>query len=142
MFQWLQNDVTLTNETDTFLNITASVEGGGVYTCVVSNAAGSGSDSATVNVSPTFTVEPIGFGTEVSVNHMLECNATGFPPPTYQWFKVGGNFSENVTGENTSILSFNPVYYGDEGDYYCQVMSGNSTIDSNIATVAGKAHIM
>ena len=130
----------LTSETNSILNrsnITASSDGG-VYTCVVSNDAGSDMDNATVNIFPIITRNPISFGREVSVNHTFECNATGFLLPTYQWFKLGGNFSDGVSGENTSVLSFNPVQYGDEGDYYCQVTSGNNTINSTIATLAGE----
>ena len=139
-FQWQLNDANLTIETGAVLNRTDIRAGsdGGVYTCVVSNDAGNDSDNATVNILPVITQQPISVGVEISQIRSLECNATGFPPPTFQWFKLGGNLSGTVSGENTSVLSFNPVQYGDEGDYLCQVTSGNYTINSTSATLAGK----
>ena len=140
-FQWTLNNENLTNETGPVLDlsdITADSHGG-VYTCTVSNEAGSDEDSFTVNVSPIFTQQPVLIVVEVLIQIELECRASGFPEPTYQWFKVGGELSGNVTGDNTSRLRFNPVYYGDEGDYFCQVTSGNITINSSTATLAGRA---
>ena len=139
-FRWQLNDVNLTNETGAVLNrsdITASSDGG-MYTCVVTNEAGNDTDSATVNVLPIITQQPISIGVEVSQYRNLECNATGSPPPTFLWFKLEGNLSETVSGENTSVLSFNPVQYGDEGDYLCQATSGNNAINSTSATLASK----
>lgn len=134
MIQWQRNDVNLTNETSDVLNITGS-EGGGVYTCVVSNDAGSDMDSFTVNIFPEFTQPLVGYNAEVLTNRTLECNATAFPAPTYQWYKVGGELGDSVSGAETVVLSFDPVQYGDEGDYYCQVTSGNNTITSDNATL-------
>ena len=141
-FQWTLNDVNLTNETGSSLeltNITAD-SNGGVYTCIVSNEAGIDEDSFTVNVSPVITLQPAPVFVDILVIAMLECNASGFPRPTYQWFKVGGELSANVTGENTSQLTFNSVYYGDEGDYFCQVTSGDITINSSTAALGGKLY--
>jgi hypothetical protein len=137
-FQWQLNGVNLTTETSPVLdrpNIMADSDGG-VYTCVVGNDAGSDEDSFTVNVSPVITLQPGNISTQVTEVRSLECNATGFPAPTYQWFKVGGDFGETVSGDNTSVLRFNTVNYGDEGDYFCQVTSGNATINSSVATLA------
>lgn len=141
-FEWQLNYLTLIGETESVLNrsdITAT-EDGGVYSCVVSNDAGSDMDTATVNISPVITHSPQSFiVSEPQLGRRdLFCFATGFPEPTFQWFKIGGNLSANVSGENTSILIFNPVQYGDEGDYYCQVTSGNITINSTIAELASK----
>ena len=139
-FQWTLNDVNLTNETGSSLeltNITAD-SNGGVYTCIVSNEAGIDEDSFTVNVSPLITLQPAPVFVDILVIAMLECNASGFPRPTYQWFKVGGELSANVTGENTSQLTFIFVYYGDEGDYFCQVTSGDITINSSTAALGGR----
>ena len=138
--QWRLNGMDLENETSSSLEI-SSIEAssdGGVYTCVVSNEAGTGEDSFTVNVSPVFTLQPVLVVVDILLRISLECIATGFPEPTYQWFKVGGELSANVTGDNTSLLMFNPVYYGDEGDYFCQATSGDS-INSSTATLAGKS---
>ena len=142
MLQWQLNNVNLTNETDNVLNvsdITADIDGG-VYTCVVMNAAGADEDSITVNISPVITQQPVDVFTEVDIVLSLECRATGFPIPTYQWFRVDGNtLGGNVTGDMTSLLMFDRVAYGDEGDYFCQVTSGNITINSSTATLASKS---
>ena len=139
-FQWQLNDVDLNGENDTVVDrygITADADGG-VYTCVVVNAAGNDRDSTTVNVRPVITQQPVNVTAEVESFYILECRATGFPTPTYEWFKVGGNISENVTGEDTSDLEFNSVNYGDEGDYYCQVTSGDIILISDTATLGGE----
>ena len=138
MFQWQNNDVNLTNETSEILNITGS-DGGGVYTCVVSNDAGRDMDNFTVNIIPEFIQPLIGYNAEVDTYRTLECNVTAFPAPTYQWYKVGGELGVNVSGENTAVLRFDPVQYGDEGDYYCQATSGNNTITSDNATLTSKS---
>ena len=141
--QWQRNNTILINETESVLNrsdITATGDGG-VYSCVVTNDAGSDMDTATVNVSPIITQSPqdiIVSNPQLMEIRNLLCLATGFPEPTFQWFKIGGNLSENVTGETTSTLIFNLVQYGDEGDYYCQVTSNNITINSTIAELASK----
>ena len=143
--QWQRNNMILINETESVLNrsdITATVDGG-VYSCLVTNDAGSGMDTATVNVSPIITQSPqdiIVSNPQRMEGRDLPCFATGFPEPTYQWFKLGGSLGGNVTGENTSLLFFNPVQFGDEGDYYCQVTSNNITINSTIAELASKCH--
>ena len=139
-FEWQLNNVTLAGETDSILNRTniAANEDGGTYTCVVSNDAGSGMDSATVNVMLVITENPTSFSTSVSQNQQFVCNATGFPEPTFQWFKEGGNLTGNFSGEDTSVLRFTPVQFGDEGDYYCQVTSGNTILNSSVVTLGGE----
>ena len=140
IFQCQLNNVYLGGENGIVLDrygITADADGG-VYTCVATNAAVNDSDSTTVNVRPAITRQPVNVTTEVGFIIRFECRATGFPTPTYKWFKVGGNISENVTREDRSNLDFHPVNYGDEGDYYCQVTSGDIILVSDTATLGGK----
>ena len=139
-YQWTLNDEIIANETGPVLDLVtiAGSDDGGVYTCTVSNEAGGDEDSFTVNVSPVINLNPASIDLDVRVIGFLECAASGFPEPTYQWFKVGGEISENVTGEDTSLLIFNRTYYGDEGNYFCQVTSGDVIINSSIATLTRK----
>ena len=140
-YEWRLNDDIILNQTKPLLslvNITGS-EDGGVYTCIASNEAGGDEESFTVNISPVITLNPAPIDVDVLVIAMLECAASGFPEPTYQWFKVGGEISANVTGEDTSILTFNKTFYGDEGDYFCQATSGNITVNSSVATLTRKS---
>ena len=139
-YQWTLNDEIIANETGPVLNLVniTGNDDGGVYICTVSNEAGGDEDSFTVNVSPVISLNPASIDLDVLVIGFLECAASGFPEPTYQWFKVGGEISANVTGEDTSLLIFNRTYYGDEGNYFCMVTSGDVIINSSIATLTRK----
>ncbi|KAL5518280.1 hypothetical protein EMCRGX_G003984 [Ephydatia muelleri] len=53
-YQWSTGQITPTLQ----LNVTNGTSDGGTYTCVVTNAAGSGSASATVYVTPTIITQP------------------------------------------------------------------------------------
>jgi len=137
-YQWQQNGTDLDNETMQNLAITQiSLADGGEYTCVVSNAAGSGSASTLLNVSPEIVLDPTDVNARNGTMHMLMCEAEAFPEPRYQWMHVGGTFGENVVGVNSSLLVFNPVIFGDEGDYYCRATSNGVTVTSDSATLTG-----
>ena len=61
---------------------------GGDYRCVVSNAAGSGSDAASLYVRPTIISQPTNVSTMVGNSVSFSCAADGFPMPTYHWEKM------------------------------------------------------
>eukprot|EP00731_Ephydatia_muelleri_P003775 Em0001g3775a len=95
---------------------------GGTYTCVVTNAAGSGSASATVVsidwsniVTPSSTTVAechclfdcsVDVLAVVNDNVTLVCEAEAFPPPQYLWEHIGGNLTgrSNVMGINRKKL--------------------------------------
>ena len=140
MFQWQKDGVTLTNETNMLLtlpNVSASSDGG-TYTCIVSNEAGNGMGTGELYIRPEITAQPASINTSVLVNHEFECNATGFPEPQFEWFKVGGSLTGNFSGETTTTLRLTPVQFGDEGDYFCRVTSGNSTGESEVARLTSE----
>ena len=138
--QWRLNNETLASEDFLdLINITGN-DDGGVYTCVVSNEAGSDEDMFTVNVSPVITQQPLSEAVPISVSISFVCEASGFPEPTYQWFKLGEELGgENVTGIDTSNLTFISTNFGDEGYYFCQVTSGDVVINSSLATLSSKS---
>ena len=137
-YQWQQNGTDLDNETMQNLAITQiSSADGGEYTCVVSNAAGNDSASTVLNVFPEIVLNPKDANATNGTVRMLVCEAEAFPEPQYQWMRVGGTFGENVVGVNSSLLVFNPVIFGDEGDYYCRATSNGVTVISDNATLAG-----
>ena len=112
-YLWEKNGNILGNS-DT-LDIIADASFGGIYTCTVSNDAGSDSSTTTLYVAPyidtpldkqTFTAN----GSNVDIS----CDATGFPTPTVSWVDTQG-----FEVSNTSQLQFSPVVFGDEGQYRC-----------------------
>ena len=137
-YQWQWNGTELGNETAQALTVTQiTVNSGGEYTCVVSNAAGSGSASTWLNVSPEMVSSPTNVSARNGTVHMLVCEAEAFPEPRYEWLHIGGTFSENVAGNNSSTLVFDPVIFGDEGDYYCRATSNGVAVISDNATLTG-----
>lgn len=117
-FQWERNGIVVANDsTLTFVDVDASY--GGNYTCVVSNAAGDDSASATLYVTP-YIVTPLEEdilvvnGSRINVS----CDAEGFPTPTVNWVGM-----LDVEVSSTMILQFSPVLFGDEGVYRCIAIS-------------------
>ena len=141
-YQWQRNGMDLVSETSQTLAITQiSATDGGEYTCVVSNAAGSGSASTLLNVFLEIVLDPTDVNATNGTVHMLMCEAEAFPEPQYQWIREGGMFGENVVGVNSSLLVFNPVIFGDEGDYYCRATSNGVTVISDNATLTGLSYL-
>ena len=134
-YQWQRNGTDLDSETMQTLTLTQiNATDGGEYTCVVSNAAGSGSASTLLNVSPEIVIDPTDMSARNGTVRMLVCEAEAFPEPQYQWMRVSG---ENVVGVDSSILVFDPVIFGDEGGYYCRATSNGVTVTSDTATLTG-----
>ena len=137
-YQWQRNGTDLDNETMETLTVSQiSATDGGEYTCVVSNAAGNDSASTLLNVSPEIVLDPTDVSASNGTAFMLVCEAEAFPEPQYQWMRASGTFGENVAGVDSSMLVFNPVRFGDEGDYYCRATSNRLTVTSDSATVTG-----
>ena len=137
IYQWSTGQITPTLE----LIVTNGTSDGGTYTCVVTNAAGSGSASATVYVTPTIITQPSDVLAVVNDNVTLVCEAEAFPPPQYQWEHIEGNLTgrSNVMGINSKKLELNGVLFGDEGSYICKVISNNITVGLREATVTCKS---
>ena len=110
---------------------------GGMYTCVVTNAAGNDSDSTFLFADPYFITEP---SDELAANGstvILQCVAEAFPSPTYQWARADGAPIRDELRTNMSNLIFSPVLFGEEGDYYCNISSLGTVYQSRTATVNG-----
>ena len=138
-YRWSSGQTTPTLQ----LNVTNGTSDGGTYTCVVTNAAGNGSASATVYVTPTIITQPSDVLAVVNDILTLVCEAEAFPPPQYIWEHIGGNLTgrSNVMGINSNRLKLNGVYFGDEGIYICKVTSNGSLVISRIATISCKSLI-
>ena len=141
-YQWQVNGSDIENETSQTLqlsNVNAST--GGMYTCVVSNAAGSDSASTFLYVSPYFVIQPIHRQAESGSTVSLSCEAEAFPAPEYQWWHVNGEPIRCEIISDSQVLVFDPVEFGDEGDYYCNASSIGMTTQSTVVTLTGMASL-
>ena len=142
-YQWQRNGTNLDNETTQTLAFSEiSANDGDEYTCIVSNVAGNDSASTSLFVYPEITLDPVSVlnATNGTVL-MLACDAVAFPEPQYQWMRVGGDFGVNVNGNNSNLLVFAPVLFGDEGEYFCTATANGRTVQSNTSTLIGITHM-
>ena len=138
-YQWKVNSTNISEATSTTLmlsNVNAST--GGEYSCVVSNSEGDDSTNTFVFISPYFTTQPEDRGGYNGSTLTLTCEAEAFPAPQYQWTRVdGAAIRDGVLGVNSTMLSFNPLIFGDDGSYFCNVTSRGVTIQSNRIVLEG-----
>ena len=117
-FRWEMNGIIIaTGDILTSVDINASY--GGNYTCVVSNAAGDDSATATLYVIPYIVTqldESISAVNGSKVN--ISCDAEGFPTPTINWVDMQG-----IEVSSSMLLQFSPIMFGDEGIYHCVAFS-------------------
>lgn len=121
------------NTTDLSFLAEASDHGDGYY-CTVSNSAGSDtSTTATilVNQAPVVTTHPTGATVYSGQGVSFTIVATGYPAPTYQWYKDGSPLS----GETSDTLNISSPTPSDDGDYHCRATNSSGFDDSNTATL-------
>ena len=140
-YQWQANDTDIPGETMenlTLTNVNAST--GGMYTCVVTNAAGSDSDSTFLFIAPYFITQPVDEETSNGSSVTLQCVAEAFPSPSYLWARTNeGQIREGLLIDEDTLV-FSPVLYGDVGEYYCNATSRNEVERSQDAILAGKKY--
>ena len=127
-FAWERNGEVISGENENQLTLTNfNTSSGGVYTCTVSNAAGSGSASAPLYVLP-FIVTPLEeqILTMNGSNVNISCDADGFPSPTVSLVDM-----INAEVVSTSLLEFSPVMFGDEGLYRCMATAEINNMNFN-----------
>ena len=107
---------------------------GGVYNCAVSNPAGTDSARATLYVAP-YVAAPLEEYTltDSGASLNISCGVASFPSPTVFYWMDGT--SEIVS--NSSLLTFDPVNYGDEGLYRCRAFTAidGMNFTTNDATI-------
>ncbi len=112
---------------------------GGMYTCMITNAGGNDSATTSVFISPYFISQPQDVGGDNGTMVTLTCAAEAFPAPMYQLSWVdGGTIRMEVMGQDSTVLTFDPLLFGDEGDYICTAMSNGNQAQSQNATLTGK----
>ena len=137
-YQWQENGEILNGQNSNILtlpNVTAST--GGIYTCIVSNIAGSNNASTYVFIFPYFINHPHSGEVSVGSAVLLICDAASFPSPDYLWQRADGVNISNDIVTNERNLSISSIEYGDEGVYFCTVSSREDSVPSDIAVLTG-----
>ena len=141
-YQWQANHTDISGETMPVLTLAdVGASTGGMYTCVVTNAAGSDYDSTFLFIAPYFIIEPVNEEIINGSTVTLQCVAEAFPSPSYLWTRTNGLPIREVF--NTESLTISPVLFGDEGDYYCNTTSRDEVAHSQDATLTSeKSHLL
>ena len=125
-----------TEDTITLLNVNATIHGG-TYTCVVRNEAGTESATSVLNVVPLTIAQPSDIATDNGTSASFVFVVEAYPPASYTWEFLDGEFGSTTTGSFTNTLSFSPVVFGNEGRYRCSASSDREVVQSNLVTLTG-----
>ncbi|XP_065904155.1 cell adhesion molecule DSCAML1-like isoform X2 [Dysidea avara] len=130
LFEWRRQGVVISNDSVLSIPMVTGSDGG-VYQCIVSNAAGSDTATTTVTVSPyNATI------TEVVVINMVTytCYADGGPGNTYEWLQL----RDNSVVSSMQELILDSTDPSDGGDYQCTITNnaGDTTIMTTINVAA------
>jgi len=123
--------------------LTAVVNSGTQYECVVTNASGSLTSSAatlTVNptpVAPSITTQPVSTTVTAPAAATFTVAATGVPAPSYQWMQsVNGGAYANINGATSASYTTLSTTLANSGTQYeCVVTNGSGSVTSNAATL-------
>jgi hypothetical protein len=135
-FQWRKNGVPVAGATSSSLSLTGVQTGdAGDYTCVVSNSAGSVESAVAtlvVQVPPQISLQPLGQTVVRGSAFTLTAGATGFPSPTFQWYR-GGTVIAGATAASYAVVA---AAAGDAGSYSVTVSNPAGTATSSAAVVS------
>ena len=136
-YQWQHNGVGMMSEMSNTLTIdNIGAVNGGSYTCVVSNAAGNDSATATLFVAPTIVTQPADILTRNGTVVNFTCEAESFPAPEYQWEKYNETMGTFIRVVSDPVLEFSPAVFGDEGTYRCVAsLPGTNRNDASVQVV-------
>lgn len=142
-YQWQLDGANITGATSPVLSLPdVQASQGGTYTCIVTNIAGTTSANTLLFIAPNLLNQPASVMVNSGSSATLFCEAEAFPTPTYQWRRVNGLPFRNGIVTDTVMLTINPVLFGDEGSYYCEVTSGDRTLRSQGAAITGKLTLL
>ncbi|XP_023225153.1 Down syndrome cell adhesion molecule-like protein Dscam2 [Centruroides sculpturatus] len=116
-----------TRDSSVLLIEKVETDSAGNYTCVLTTSSGIDRFSASLLVrAPTKWVqEPSDKDIVVGTSLVIECEATGLPPPNVSWRKLDGALSlesESQIGKN--LLNIENIRDIDEGQYICEAKNG------------------
>ena len=128
-YQWRINGNNISGETNSTYKIKASKDITGI-TCKVSNVAGdaiSNSVNLTVGSLPAITKQAKGTTVSKGTKIVLDIDATGSSPLTYQWVHDGNS----IAGATTDTYTINTASVTDSGNYKCIVSNSYGSAISN-----------
>ena len=138
-YQWQFEDINIDGENSSMLILpSVNASNGGEYTCVVSNGAGNDSARVSVFIAPYFVMEPQNVNGLNGSMVTLPCEAEAFPAPDIQWDKVGDTIRDGLDIVSSGELVFDPLLFGDEGSYFCNVSSQGQSLQSQAVILSGK----
>ncbi|KAG2469776.1 HMCN2 protein, partial [Polypterus senegalus] len=121
----------------------AALEDAGVYNCLGINNIGMDVQRATLIYNaeaPRVTVASHSVLVAVGKDAILECSATGVPPPVVRWYKGDHLLDSELfagTSDEPGILHIRTVQAGDAGDYSCVASSQAGTSSAVVALNVG-----
>ncbi|HNR35731.1 MAG TPA: immunoglobulin domain-containing protein, partial [Candidatus Hydrogenedentes bacterium] len=112
----------------------------GMYSCVVSNTAGTAQSPAAllfVKDPVTFTTHPVSTTRDYSKSVTFTVSVIGTIPFTYRWTKDGNALSDSaeISGSQTDTLTITSLTNLDEGAYVCEVTNDVGMNASNPAVL-------
>ncbi|XP_054281240.1 cell adhesion molecule Dscam2-like [Macrosteles quadrilineatus] len=120
----------------------------GNYTCLASNTVARAHHTATlsVNVPPTWVVEPQNKAAKLGQVAVLDCKVEGFPQPTVVWKKVSGETLGHYRDITTGVLSngslvIDNVRQEEQGQYLCEASNGIGEGLSSVVTLTVNAPV-
>ncbi|HOT37974.1 MAG TPA: immunoglobulin domain-containing protein, partial [Candidatus Latescibacteria bacterium] len=120
-YQWKKGGVNIATGTgSSYTRSSAQQSDEDVYTCTVSNVAGSVTSApATLTVTdpPVFTAQPQSLTVNVGATASFGVTVTGTPPLSYQWRKG----TADISGATNATFSIASTQTSDEGTYRCVV---------------------
>lgn len=137
-FQWKKDGVDLGSWSSSSYEVyQAKPTNSGIYTVVVTNAAGSVTSAAasiTVQqpVAPTITKEPLGQSIPYGEGLYLVVEAKGSPPLSYQWKKDGVSLGSAASYYSYSVYNATPEH---SGNYSVVVTNPAGSVTSATAVV-------
>jgi hypothetical protein len=132
-YAWKKGTVALSG-TATYVINSVSLSDAGTYSVTVSNSAGNDTASAVLVVwqLPLITTQPTATSVAIGASASFSAAASGFPTPTFQWFKGG----TAIAGATSSTLSIPSISQGDVGNYTVVATNSAGNVTSAVASLS------
>ena len=145
-YYWEHNDKILDEENSDMLNLIASTETQGIYTCIARNLVGNRTSSQvriTLYNKPKFIEEPFDIIYILPAQNtnrlVLTCNVTNYPQTTIAWYHrpITSDLRPNIIpNENEPLLVINDPIQQKSGYFFCQAFNKYGRIKSREAVVS------